>query len=104
MVGATYDFTAVKVYGTYGRAKSDSLVPQWKTLSLGAAIPMGAGSILIGTARTKVTPADLTRTTTTVGYDYNMSKLTDLYAMVMRDTVTSFSGGTSFGVGIRKKF
>jgi predicted porin len=104
MLGASYDFKAVKVYGTYGRAKSDTLVPQWKTASLGATIPMGSGSILLGTARTKVTPADQTRTTTTVGYDYAFSKQTDVYAMAMRDTVTSFPGGTSFGLGLRKRF
>jgi predicted porin len=88
---------------TYGKAKSDTLAPEAKTLSLGATVPVGAGAILIGTARTEVDPGN-TRRTTTVGYDYNFSKSTDVYAMVMRDSITSFASGTSWGVGIRKRF
>lgn len=104
MVGASYDFSAVKVYGTYGRATSDATVLASKTLSLGASIPLGAGSILLGTARTNVSPVDTKRTTTTIGYDYFFSKQTDVYAMLMHDSITSFTSGTSFGVGIRKRF
>jgi predicted porin len=104
MLGASYDFTAVKAYATYGKAKSNTLVPQAKTLSLGASVPVGAGKVLIGTARTRVTPSDSIRRTTTVGYDYDLSKSTDVYAMLMRDAVTSFSSGTSWGVGVRHRF
>ena len=39
-----------------------------------------------------------------MGYDYFLSKSTDVYAMYMRDRITSFSSGTSFGAGIRKRF
>jgi predicted porin len=104
MVGASYDFTAVKAYATYGKAKSDKLVPQAKTLSLGASVPLGSGKVLVGTARTQVTPGNSTRRTTTVGYDYDLSKRTDLYAMLMHDAVTSFNSGTSWGVGVRHRF
>jgi predicted porin len=104
MLGASYDFTMVKAYATYGKAKSNTLVPQAKTLSLGASIPLGAGKVLVGTARTRVTPGDSTRRTTTVGYDYDLSKRTDVYAMLMRDAVTSFNSGTSWGVGVRHRF
>ena len=103
MLGASYDFTVVKAFATYGKAKSDILVPQAKTLSLGASVPIGAGKLLAGTARTKVSPGN-TRRTTTVGYDYFLSKSTDVYAMVMRDSITSFKTGTSVGVGVRKRF
>ena len=103
MVGASYDFTMAKAYATYGKAKSDTLVPTAKTLSLGASVPVGAGALLAGIARTAVSPGG-TRRTTTVGYDYNMSKSTDLYAMLMHDSITSFNSGTSFGLGVRKKF
>jgi len=104
MLGASYDFTMVKAYATYGKAKSNTLVTQAKTLSLGASIPLGAGKVLVGTARTRVTPGDSTRRTTTVGYDYDLSKRTDVYAMLMRDAVTSFNSGTSWGVGVRHRF
>jgi predicted porin len=104
MLGASYDLSMAKVYGTYGKAKSDATAAEAKTLSLGASVPVGAGSILLGTARTKLDPAAIKRTTTTIGYDYFFSKQTDGYAMLMRDSVTGFSSGTSFGVGVRKRF
>jgi predicted porin len=103
MLGASYDFTIAKAFATYGQAKSDTLVPEAKTLSLGASVPLGAGKILVSTARTEVNPGN-TRRTTTVGYDYNFSKSTDVYAMLMHDSISSFNSGTSWGVGIRKRF
>lgn len=103
MIGASYDFKVAKVYGTYGRAQSDTLVPEAKTLSLGASVPVGAGSILVGTARTHVDPGN-TRRTTTVGYDYFLSKSTDVYAMAMRDAISGTNSGNSLGLGIRKRF
>jgi predicted porin len=103
MLGASYDFTAVKAYATYGKAKSNLAAPTAKTASLGASVPAGAGKVLAGIARTKVDLGD-TRTTATVGYDYNLSKRTDVYAMVMHDSITSFQKGDSFGVGVRHSF
>jgi len=103
MLGASYDLTAVKLYGTYGRATTPAASARTNTWSLGAAAPFGAGKVLAGFAHSG-TNAGATRRTTTVGYDYNLSKTTDVYAMVMRDSITSFMSGTSFGVGIRKGF
>jgi predicted porin len=103
MLGASYDFTAVKAYATYGKAKSNLAAPTAKTASLGASVPLGAGKVLAGIARTKVEPGD-TRTTTTIGYDYNLSKRTDVYAMLMHDSITNFQKGDSFGVGVRHSF
>jgi predicted porin len=103
MVGSSYDFSAVKVYATYGRSASDTLVPRAKTLSLGASVPFGAGKFLAGTARTAITNGSVRRTTT-FGYDYDLSKSTDVYAMLMRDAITGATSGTSWGLGIRKRF
>lgn len=103
MLGASYDFTVAKAFVTYGEQKSDRLVPEGKTLSLGASVPIGAGKLMAATARTEVTPGN-TRRTTTVGYDYFLSKSTDVYANVMRDSISTFSSGTSVGVGMRKRF
>jgi predicted porin len=103
MVGASYDFQAAKLYATYGKAESDPASVEAKTLSLGATVPLGAGKVMLATARTAVTPGN-TRRTTTVGYDHDLSKRTDVYANVMRDSITTFASGTSFGVGIRHRF
>ena len=45
-----------------------------------------------------------TRDTVTVGYDYTLSKRTDVYAMLMNDKITKFESGNSFGLGVRHKF
>lgn len=103
-VGGAYDFSVVKAFASYGRAKSDTLAPKAKTWSLGASVPVGPARILAGIAKTKIDPSGATRETATVGYDYNLSKRTDLYAMLMRDKITGFSSGTSWGVGMRTRF
>ena len=79
-----------------------------KTFTLGADVPVlsKAGSVKLALARTKQSGngADLTRTTTSVGYDHFLSKRTDLYAVGMYDKVTDLSSGTSVLVGIRHRF
>lgn len=103
MVGASWDFGVAKLFGTYGEAKADVSGAESDTWSLGVSVPLGAGKLLVGTARTDKEPGP-TRRTSTVGYDYNLSKNTDVYAMLMRDSITGYESGTSWGVGIRKRF
>ncbi len=103
MVGASYDFTAVKAFATFGKAKSDTLIPKAKTYSLGASVPVGSGKVMLASARTRFDPGN-TRKTTSVGYDYNFSKRTDVYGIVMRDSITTFAGGTSYALGVRHRF
>jgi predicted porin len=107
MLGGTYDFTAAKVFATYGKTTHDIDV-QDKTLSLGLSVPAGGGKVLAAWAQTKrdgaVVGADLKRNTTSIGYDYDISKRTDLYAIVMNDRITSVDSGNSFGLGIRHRF
>ncbi|HCL86300.1 MAG TPA: porin [Comamonadaceae bacterium] len=104
MLGAAYDFTVVKPYLTYGQAEADNLPGKAKTLQLGVSAPLGAGKVLASWARTELTAADVDRKTLTVGYDYNLSKRTDVYAMLMNDKITRQTTGNSFGVGIRHRF
>ncbi len=109
MVGGSYDMKVVKLFGTYGGAKNEATNNSGKTTSLGLSSPVGAGKIVAAYARTTidtnaVKAGSTARTTTTVGYDYDLSKRTDVYAMLMNDQITNLSTGTSFGVGIRHKF
>ncbi|WP_420477289.1 porin [Noviherbaspirillum sp. ST9] len=107
MLGGTYDLKAAKLFATYGQT-SHNIDLDDKTLSLGATVPMGAGKIQASWAQTKregtVVGADQKRTTTAVGYDYDMSKRTDLYAVFMNDRITAQNSGNSFGVGVRHRF
>lgn len=104
MIGGTYDAGVVKGFATYGKSFSNDGTVDKATTSLGLSAPMGAGKWLAAVANTKDEVADLSRTTTTVGYDYNLSKRTDVYAILMRDTVTNLESGTSVGLGVRHRF
>jgi predicted porin len=106
MLGGSYDFGPVKAYGSYGRSEWDVLDHESKTTSAGFSAPISLGYLLADVARTKVTggPTPGTRTTSSVAYDYFLSKRTDLYAIAMRDAVTAQPSGTSFGFGLRHRF
>lgn len=112
-VGGGYDLNVVKLFTTYQKTSVDhdvsgTLDQDYKTWSLGASAPVGAGKILAAWAQTKAgntfAGADSTRNTASLGYDYNLSKRTDLYAVYMNDRVTNQNSGNSFGVGIRHSF
>lgn len=104
MLGGFYDFQVVKLFLTYGQAKNDVSNAKLKTAQLGASVPIGAGKLLASYAQTRNNLLDAKRQTLTVGYDYNLSKRTDLYANVMHDRITNRSSGTSYGIGLRHRF
>lgn len=113
MLGTSYDFGMVKLYGTYGATESkDNNSYDGKTASLGLDIPVTkAGTIKAAVAHTKLEATNGTsfafdgkRTTTTVGYNHVLSKRTDVYGVVMNDRVTSLKSGTSVAAGIRHRF
>ncbi len=105
MVGGAYDFGFVKGFASYGISKTEITNYEGKTSQLGATVPVGLGFILADVARTTVSGTfDGRRTTASVGYDYFLSKRTDLYAVAMRDTMTGQDAGNSIAAGIRHRF
>ncbi len=108
-VGGTYDFKVVRVFLQYGRISTDAILDVDTTnVNLSAAIPLGKGSVLAAYGMSKVdvqgpTP-ERTSTITTVGYDYPMSKRTNLYAIYLSDKFTGLANGTSYAVGMRHRF
>ncbi|MES2184432.1 MAG: porin [Pseudomonadota bacterium] len=107
MLGGSYDASFAKFFLTYGQTKSDNTRSEADTTSIGASIPVGAGSINAALARAELSVGSIDgprRTIGTIGYDYFLSKRTDLYANLMHDKVTAFNSGTSFGIGIRHRF
>ena len=104
MIGGSYDAGVVKGFLTYGKASSDAAGSADKaTTSISVAAPIGSGKLLAGYATSKIS-GGATRDTATIGYDYSMSKRTDVYAMLMNDKITNYESGTSFGVGVRHRF
>jgi predicted porin len=104
MVGGTYDAGVVKAFATVGKSFNTVDSVNKQTTSLGISAPMGGGKLLAAVAHTEDDVAAKSRTTMTVGYDYNLSKRTDVYAMLMQDKITTFETGNSFGLGVRHRF
>ncbi|MBI2771966.1 MAG: porin [Burkholderiales bacterium] len=108
--GGAYDFGVARVFASHSRTDIDLPVPntrRFRTTQLGTSIPVGAGAILLSGAKTtkrETALADIKRSTYTLGYDYFLSKRTDVYAVAMKDQVTNLKSGTTFAVGVRHRF
>lgn len=120
-IGGAYDFNVTKLFATYQQTKNQ-LPNQFedvksKTLQLGASAPLGNGVAMLSWAHTTVKAngdysqigagnwtQEIKRNTVAAGYDYLLSKRTDIYTVVMIDKITDESNGKSFGVGIRHKW
>jgi predicted porin len=102
-VGASYDLGAVKLFGQYGKVTNDTTNNGSKLADVGASVPLGGGKLLFQYGQLKF-DAGTKRTTISGGYDYDLSKRTDLYAVAMSDKLTSMTTGTSYALGIRHKF
>jgi predicted porin len=129
-LAASYDFEVVKLFAHLGRIdnRGTAAAPvnvAYRVWDMSAAVPVGAGRILAGYAvrRTSDTvgpvPAtvaggNVERKVFTLGYDHFLSKRTDLYAMVMRDSTQTrtlpappsvvSAQGTTWALGVRHRF
>lgn len=78
---------------------------KFNTVYFGASVPVGAGNVLWQTARSKQTGGvTSTRLTTSLGYDYALSKRTDIYSVLMNDKLTGLASGNTVALGIRHRF
>lgn len=105
----TYDFKVVKLFAKYGSTELEqpATTIELDTVSLGALAPAGKGRLMLEAARTKkdqTAAADQTRTTVSFGYGHDLSKRTDLFAVVMTDKLTDTDRGTGYTLGIRHNF
>lgn len=125
MGGAAYDFGFAKLFAQIARIDDKDISgSENKFWSLGASVPAGPGSVLLAYAQNKIEDDEggsgtAKRKIGTLGYNYPLSKRTDITAAVMRDEQTAggivvFQSpglvaapegkGTSYGVNIRHKF
>nr|WP_104013469.1 porin [Burkholderia anthinoferrum] len=106
MVGSAYRLRVVKLFAQYERVDNNNHVTD-DTVQLGASVRIGLGSVLMSWAGTRRRPpvGDHIRwSTVALGYDYPLSKRTDVYAAWRYDTITGVSTGNSVGAGMRVKF
>lgn len=102
-LGASFNLAPVKFYAQYGSTDNKTFDNTIKVIGLGADYTMGLGKFLV--QWNKLSPdvgADLK--TFSLGYDYQMSKRTDLYGVYMNEKKTGVSTGSSYAVGIRHRF
>jgi len=102
-LAASYDFGAAKLFGQYSDVENSTTKRDYKLTNVGVAVPMGGGKLLAQYGRISAS-AGADRKTFTVGYDYFLSKRTDVYAAYMSDKLTGLSSGVSYGAGIRHRF
>jgi predicted porin len=106
-LGVSYDLKYVKFFGQYMYTYNAQDIGSWhvNTAQGGVTVPAGPGSIMASFAYSRDgSGLDQTRQTAAIGYDYPMSKRTDVYAAYMYDHFTSQTSGQTYGVGIRTKF
>lgn len=103
-LGASYDFTPVKLFAQYFNNKIDptgSVETSYNTYQVGATITAGQGRVLVSYAHTNI----VDHKTFSVAYDYDMSKRTDLYVAYMNDDAAAYADTiSSFSIGMRHRF
>lgn len=105
--GGSYDLGHVKLFASFDNADSRGPGITARTRQGGVAVPVGAGSILVSWARTNTAidgAPGYRRDTGAVGYDYILSKRTDLYAVVQADRLSTANTAKTYGAGIRHRF
>jgi predicted porin len=106
-IGATYDFSFLRVYGQVGRVKTEADVDVQTILyQLGGAIPVGNSLILFayGNSHIKTSVKAVTDKTASIAYDYFLSKHTDIYVAAMVEKLSFTSSGNGFAGGVRMRF
>jgi predicted porin len=106
-IGATYDFSFLRVYGQVGRVKTEADVDVQTILyQLGGAIPIGNSLVLFayGNSHIKTSLRAVTDRTASIGYDYFLSKNTDVYVAAMVEKLSFTSSGNGFAGGVRMRF
>lgn len=108
-LGASYDFGFLKAFGQYTAIKDTTAAEvKDKIFQLGVSVPVTDKAAVLasfGQLKNK-TAADVSTKDEvfSLGYDYTLSKRTDVYGVFSNHRVTSLQSGQSLAVGIRHNF
>lgn len=106
-VGVSYDLKYLKLFGQYMYTANTQQIGSWhvNTAQGGVSVPAGTGTVMASYAYSRDTGGlNQTHQTAALGYDYPLSKRTDVYAAYMYDHFDNMSSGMTYGAGIRAKF
>ncbi|MFL9903599.1 porin [Paraburkholderia fungorum] len=104
---ASYDLKVAKFTASYQRVADTISTGDLTTQSgqIGVSVPLGSGYALASYMFAKTAGGvDPIRVTYSLGYDYLLSKRTDVYAVWMNDRATGYSSALNAGIGIRTRF
>jgi predicted porin len=106
MGGLSYDLQVVKIFGQFFHTETPDTALKTKTAQAGVSVPLAGGTVMASVARTRrdLPTADTSRTTAALGYDYFLSKRTDLYTVYLSDRLSGFSRQGSLTFGVRHRF
>ncbi|MBC7954874.1 MAG: porin [Cytophagales bacterium] len=106
-LGLSYDLKVVKLFGQYSQVKTKATASTKSTIyGVGVSAPVGPGKVLAqyGNAKAEFPTSEVVSKTLTVGYDYALSKSTNIYALVMNDKLTGLDAGNTIALGLKLKF
>lgn len=100
---ASYDFGVARLFGQFGNVANKTTGNEYDITGLGASVPVGNGKILAQWGQIRP-ETGAKRKTFSAGYDYFLSRRTDLYAVAMSDKIDGQTSGSAFSVGIRHRY
>jgi predicted porin len=102
-LAVTYDLTAVKLYGGFGSGQDAAKVKR-KNAIVGFNAPVGSGAI-IGAYNVQEQNSVKVESRVAVGYKYNLSKRTNVFAVVASDNkAPANTNKTGYALGIFHSF
>lgn len=117
LVSTSYDLGVAKLFAQYGEFSNNGFATtsriDTQLYQVGASVPVGkSGKVLLSYGESKEKPVSGGTTPvtkhriTSLGYDLNLSKRTDVYAVVMvdKEQLANFESGTSVVFGLRHAF
>ena len=107
LAGATYDIGPVRLYGQAGDTRTDAAINiRTRLYQLGTAVRFGTSLVLLGYGHTttKILGVSSTDRIASLGYDYYLSRNTDLYAVGSVEKRTNLDTGHAVAGGVRVRF
>ena len=102
-LGANYNFGWANLFALYTHTRNRGLEVDSDIASVGAAVPLGPGTVLTQVAASKADGPAVNRkqTTTSAAYVYPYTSVLDLYVVAMDDRVRGQTRGFSAAIGVR---
>jgi predicted porin len=108
-LGASYDFGVVKAFAQYTDINDSTNANKDKIYQLGVSVPVTEKASVLasfGGLKNKVSATGATTKDEVfaLGYDYVLSKRTDVYGVIMNNRQSTLESGQSVAVGIKHNF